>query len=118
MEKHIKVLGALHIAYAILVLLAAIVVFIAVAGGGQIADDPDVEQITAGLGTATAGLIAIFALPSLVGGIGLINHKSWAWVLVLIAGIMSLLSFPIGTAIGVYTIWVLTRPETKTLLTR
>ena len=46
------------------------------------------------------------ALPSLIAGWGLLNGRSWAMILALIVGCLRLFSFPIGTAIGIYTIWV------------
>lgn len=48
----------------------------------------------------------VIALPSLIAGWGLLNNKSWAMLLALIVGCLRLFSFPIGTAIGIYTIWV------------
>ncbi len=51
-------------------------------------------------------VIAFLSIPSIVGGWGLLNQKKWAMTLVLIMGCLKLFSFPIGTALGVYTIWV------------
>lgn len=51
-------------------------------------------------------IVILFSIPSIIGGIGLLNHKSWALTLVLVLGCFKLFSFPIGTAIGIYTIWV------------
>jgi hypothetical protein len=50
--------------------------------------------------------ILLFAIPSIIGGIALLNKKKWGLTLVLILGCFKLFSFPIGTALGVYTIWV------------
>ena len=52
------------------------------------------------------GIIIIFSIPSIIAGIGLLNNKSWALTLILLLGCFKLFSFPIGTAIGIYTIWV------------
>ena len=52
------------------------------------------------------GIIIIFSIPSIIAGIGLLNNKSWALTLLLVLGCFKLFSFPIGTAIGIYTIWV------------
>jgi len=38
---------------------------------------------------------------------GLLQRKSWARVLAIIFGVMALLKFPFGTALGIYTLWVL-----------
>ncbi|HEY5825586.1 MAG TPA: hypothetical protein VIT44_14525 [Cyclobacteriaceae bacterium] len=51
-------------------------------------------------------LIFFFAIPSVIAGIGLLNKQRWAMTLALILGCFKLFSFPIGTAIGIYTIWV------------
>jgi hypothetical protein len=54
----------------------------------------------------------ILSVPGIIGGIGLFRHKEWARILVLITSALHLLNFPIGTAIGGYSIWVLVKPET------
>jgi hypothetical protein len=51
-------------------------------------------------------IIVIISLPSIIGGLGLIFNQKWAFILIMIAGIFSLISFPMGTAIGIYTLWV------------
>lgn len=51
-------------------------------------------------------VIIIFAIPTLIAGIGLLIHKPWATLVALIIGCLKLFSFPIGTAIGIYAIWV------------
>lgn len=50
--------------------------------------------------------VILFALPSIIGGIAILNKKKWSLTLVLVLGCFKLFSFPIGTAIGIYTIWV------------
>jgi hypothetical protein len=51
-------------------------------------------------------LLAVSAV-GLIGGIGLLNCAPWARTLTLVAGFIELLNVPIGTALGIYTIWVL-----------
>lgn len=38
---------------------------------------------------------------------GLFERQSWARILGLVLGILALLRFPFGTALGIYTLWVL-----------
>lgn len=52
------------------------------------------------------GIIILFSIPSIIAGIGILNNKKWAFTLALVLGCFKLFSFPIGTAIGIYTIWV------------
>jgi hypothetical protein len=50
--------------------------------------------------------ILFFSLPRLIAGIGLLNKKSWALMMALIWGCLGVFSFPLGTALCGYTIWV------------
>jgi hypothetical protein len=58
-----------------------------------------------------AVIILFFAIPSIIGGIGLMNNKPWALTLLLVLGCFKLFSFPIGTAIGIYTIYVYSQDQ-------
>lgn len=51
-------------------------------------------------------IILLVTLPSIIGGIAVLYGKSWGMVLLMISGCISLLNIPVGTAKGVYTIWV------------
>ena len=115
MDKHITILAVLYIAFSILGLLAGFIVFVAMAGGGLMSGDNEAMLITAGVGTIVALLIFVLSVPGLIGGIGLLKKKSWARILVLIVGFVNLLNIPIGTILGVYTIWVLLNNETTQL---
>jgi len=42
-----------------------------------------------------------------VAGWGLLQRQEWARVFALVMGFIALLSVPIGTALGIYTLWVL-----------
>ena len=47
MEKHVTVLGVLYIAFGALGILAAIIVFAAIVGGGILSKDSEAMAITA-----------------------------------------------------------------------
>jgi len=120
MEKHISVLGILHIAYSVLGLFIGLVVFAIFSGIGFIVRDAgnipvagtvDVPALLLVIGSVIAGLLVVFSLPGMIGGIGLLKHKEWARIVVLIVGFFDLLHIPIGTALGAYTIWVLFNSE-------
>jgi hypothetical protein len=59
------------------------------------------------LATLIVVLTSIGALLSLVTGISLLMRKSWGRVLAIIVAILSLIKIPFGTALGIYTLWVL-----------
>lgn len=50
--------------------------------------------------------IIIFAIPRIIAGVGLLNKKPWALMMALIWGCLGVFSFPLGTALCGYTIWV------------
>ena len=52
-------------------------------------------------------LISGFAIAGLIAGWGLMAHYPWARMLAIILGCISLIHFPFGTALGIYTLWVL-----------
>ena len=56
-----------------------------------------------GLGLILSG----FAIAGLIAGAGLLSRSTWARVLTMVLGCISLIHFPLGTALGVYTLWVL-----------
>ena len=112
MEKHVTVLGVLYIAFGALGLLAAIIVFTAIVGGGILSGDSEAMAITAIVGPAIAFFLLIVSAPGLVGGIFLLKWRPWARILILILGFLNLLNIPFGTILGIYTIWVLLKNET------
>jgi uncharacterized membrane protein (Fun14 family) len=63
-------------------------------------------------------LLPIIAIVSVVAaflaflvGFSLMTRQSWGRVLAIVVAILSLLKFPIGTALGIYTLWVLVPSE-------
>jgi hypothetical protein len=48
-----------------------------------------------------------FSLLVLLGGRGLLNRDTWSRPLMLVLGALMIFKFPFGTALGIYTVWVL-----------
>jgi hypothetical protein len=117
MEKHVTVLGILYIAFSVLGLLLAVIIFTAIVGGGMISGDSEAMAITAVVGPVIALFFVLLSAPGLIGGIYLLKHRPWARILVLVLGFINLIEIPIGTALGIYTIWVLFKNETVDLFT-
>jgi hypothetical protein len=47
-------------------------------------------------------MTVLFSIPKIVAGYGLRKEKSWAKIWAIVACIMACMSFPLGTAVGVY----------------
>jgi zinc ribbon protein len=52
-------------------------------------------------------LILTKAAAGFLAGYGLLQRESWARILALILGFLALFNIPFGTALGIYTLWVL-----------
>lgn len=107
MESHVKALGTLYIILGGLGLLGSALFFIILVGAGLISGDGEALAVTTLVGTVSAILITMISLPGVICGMGLLQRKPWARVLVLVLGVINLAYFPLGTALGIYTLWVL-----------
>ncbi len=67
-----------------------------------------------GLFTTLGVFLAIKGGAGILAGVGLLQRQGWARVLAIVVAIFALLSVPIGTALGVYTLWVLLSPNADT----
>src|SRR5262245_22413321 len=117
MERHLKILGIIYIALGAIGILAALLLFIVVVSGGLLSGDRQAIGITTGAGTFVALFLLLISIPGVIGGIGLLQRYWWARPLLIVIGALNLLSFPFGTAVGIYTLWALLKPETRELLT-
>ena len=113
LDGHKKVLGILYVISAVLtitvmLLLKAILsIVFSIALDKADPDDRIVIDMILSLLQFLPYLIVIFiSIPTLIAGIGLLTRQRWAPLFALIMGCFKLFSFPIGTAIGVYAIWI------------
>jgi hypothetical protein len=123
MESHVKVLGILHVALSSLGVLAAVIVLLVFGGLAGIVGMSDhstdaaaAVPILGGIGGIISVVILVFSLPGLIGGIGLLKLAPWSRVWMIVVSALDLLNVPFGTALGIYGLWVLTKPETEALM--
>jgi NADH:ubiquinone oxidoreductase subunit K len=115
MEKHVTVVAVLQIGLSILgFFLGVSLIFILGIVGANIHDDVG-EVLLPILGLAIGGFFAVTSLLAVIGGIGLLKRKNWARILILVLSAFDLLNIPFGTALAIYTIWVLVQDETVAL---
>jgi hypothetical protein len=67
------------------------------------------------IGLIASTFLAVVGLPQIIGGLGLIQHKEWARILILVVSFLSLPHLPFGTFLAVYTMIVLFNRETVAL---
>jgi F0F1-type ATP synthase membrane subunit a len=117
MEKHITTVAALHIGLSIFGIIIGAFIFIILTAIGFASRDEDALAILAAIGTIVSIFLFVLSVPGIIGGIGLLKRKEWARILILIVSAIDLINIPIGTALGVYSIWVLVNDETVKLFT-
>ena len=113
MKQHVSFVGALHVGFGILGLVGALAVYFGFHFVFNfIEDEPIAKEVITHLGNAIALMLLFFSSLGIIGGIGLFSYQPWARILVMIVSAMNCLNVPVGTAKGVYSIWVLMQPET------
>ena len=60
-----------------------------------------------GLVPVVIAMTSLVSILSLLAGYALLTRRPWGRVLAIIAGVLALLKIPLGTALGIYTLWVL-----------
>jgi hypothetical protein len=118
MEKHITAVAVLHIGLSILGILLGAFVFLLLAGVGLVSENEEALPVLGIIGTAVGLFLFVLSAPGLIGGIGLLKRKEWARILVLVVSGLELLNIPIGTAVGIYSIWALVQADTIKLFSR
>ena len=124
MVNHLKIIAVLHIVLGAMAIFAGLTVLLlmgGIAGVIGIDRDPDAAvaiPIISGIGAVICLILIVLWLPGLIGGIGLLRLAPWSRVFMIVISALDLLSVPFGTALGIYGIWALTRPESEALLAR
>jgi hypothetical protein len=125
MEKHITLVGILNIVYRSMAIIGAIILFIIAYGFNFLMkflshfDNNEMQEVTPEIFSLVqivlsiiAIIILIFAVVGIIGSIGVLKKKEWGRLTLLIVSFFTLLSIPLGTILGVYSIWVLLNDET------
>jgi len=114
-EDHLKIVTYIRIAFGSLFLLAVVFLLLSCSIPGIVSGDHQAIAILMAYGAALALFPLAMAVPNLVGANGLSKRRRWGRILVLIVCVPELFAFPVGTATGIYTIWILMQEETVRL---
>lgn len=119
-QRHIQALGILWVVYGAYralggILAAAILMGLSLPGffgawGGGMQGSPFSfmpHAFMGMIGIFIAVVTFLFSAFSFVVGYALINRKPWGRILAIVLAILQLIKIPFGTALGIYTLWVL-----------
>jgi hypothetical protein len=120
LRSRISLLGVLFMVWGVLtILVGASTLALGVAAAALINSAGGTGGFAAGLTAATFTVLAIIAILWGVGhivvGSPLRRQRRWSRHAALMLGAVDLLLLPYGTALGVYTLWVLLRDDAKRL---
>lgn len=109
LHQHITILGWLFIVGHALLLLVGAFVFSLLTGIGVATGEAEAAGVLGIVGTSVGLLLVALGLPGVLAGYGLLRHRPWARVLAIVVGVLGLVNIPVGTAIGIYALLVLTQ---------
>jgi zinc-ribbon domain len=112
LSRHLRLLGILWLALSAFRLVPG---FVLLSSFGQfmIAADPDVPIFVHGMLRAIGAVFVLTGLLGIAAGWGLLTRQPWARMLAIVFGCISLIDIPFGTALGIYTLWVLVPGESE-----
>jgi hypothetical protein len=105
--SHLRVLAYLWIAYSLLHLLPALGMAAMGMFGFPFLPRAPEAFLVGPLIVLLGGLFMVLALIGFLAGWGLLERRPWARVLVIVLAILNLFGIPFGTALGIYSLWVL-----------
>jgi len=109
---HVRLLGILWLAVSAFRLLPGLFLF-SIFHHGFHWWAPGLPLFVPGLLRAIGGAFIGIGVAGIVAGWGLLDRQPWARVLALVLGCLNLIDMPFGTALGIYTLWVLLPAESE-----
>ena len=111
-QGHLHLLGILWLAISAFNTIGGVILYIiANTLFAHLHDMQAGPAVSTGFLRPLLSVVAIFILAKaacgFIAGWGLLQREPWARIIVLVLGFISLFNVPFGTAVGVYTLWVL-----------
>jgi hypothetical protein len=113
LDRHLHTLGILWIVIGGLFMIPSVILMLV--GSSVHFVIRDREPFGAAFGPLVlyviGGSLLILAAGGVSVGLGLMQRRPWARVAALILGVLAIFHPPLGTALGIYTLWVLLADE-------
>ena len=114
-QEHVRLLAILWFAFSAFEIVGGIVLMILANTLFVHIAEQSADSVSGGsplgflhpLMTVVALFVLAKAAAGFLAGWGLLNREPWGRVLALVLGFIALIHVPLGTALGVYTLWVL-----------
>lgn len=115
LERHVNLLGIFWIVYSALTLLGGLAVLIVaqVIFGQDSHFNNGAPEFLRPLLVGLALFLLLKAVVGIAAGVGLRRRSDWARMLAIVLAFFELFHVPLGTALGIYTIWALLSPNAE-----
>jgi hypothetical protein len=108
LQRHLRPLGILWIVAGVLLIAPSLVIMgLSHASHIVIGDEMFTRHFMPPLMFSLGSVFLFVAVGGILVGWGLMNHERWARIIAIVVGILALFHIPFGTALGIYTLWVL-----------
>lgn len=104
---HVRLLGILWLALSVFRLIPGLFLFSFFRHGMWGMFRPDMPTFVFGMMRGLGLLLLAGAVIGIIAGWGLLERQPWARMLTIVLAFLNLLDMPFGTALGIYTLWVL-----------
>ena len=124
MQKHVKLVAILNIVYRSTMIIGSFVLFLLAGLFGRLMDflerrgelhtedvPREILDIIPVLFVVIGVIIFVFSVVAIVGSIGLLKGKEWGRITVIVISFFNLIHVPLGTTLGIYSLWVLLNDE-------
>jgi hypothetical protein len=104
---HVRLLGIFWLAISVFRLIPGFFLLSFFQRGMWGVFPPEMPGFVFGLLRGIGFLMLAGAAVGIIAGWGLLDRQPWARMLTIVLGFLNLLDMPFGTALGIYTLWVL-----------
>jgi hypothetical protein len=108
LQRHLRTLGILWIAVGVLWIIPSLVLMgLSHAPHIMMGDEMFTHAFMPPMLLSLGVVFLAIAAGGILVGWGLMNHERWARMTAIVLGILAIFHPPFGTALGIYTLWVL-----------
>ena len=111
--NHVTILAYLSFAQAALIAGGLVFFSVLLSDTGLLSTRSEFWLLFRNMALVLLGFGALSGITHAAAGWGLLRRARWARVLALVLGAISLFSVPVGTALGIYALWALSRPDSR-----
>ena len=110
-NTHVMVLAWINIGFSAIFAFIGLFALFFLTGIGFAAEDAQAAKVLGFIGSGALVFFGAMALPGFAAGYGLLKRRAWGRVLGILVAVLDLFNVPIGTAVGIYALWLLTHEE-------